>query len=390
MGTTKGSTARSERRCSLSSCRRPVKNPRDLYCGAACRTTAAAESPDAPRRCVYGRCGAPIPDGEHGLRTYCTGSCRAADHARAKRDARPDRPCANEACDQVVPGSAPTHQRFCSNRCKQAVQYQLEREQRLADRRRRYYADHDLTLERKRNYYQAERIRDPGAVTRRYRAQLARNPQLPRQRRLREVFGLTLEDYDQLVAAKPTCWVCHAPPEEGRNLAVDHDHNKAKGERGFIRGLLCITCNVWLGHFENGADWMPAAARYLERPRPALGEAAEVDVAATPYWHRRLGITTAQYNALLGEQGDRCAMCGGEETWAGQGESRRLAVDHDHAIPIGEPGCIRGLLCSLCNTRLGMFERYEWRASMARYLIDGPALADQVLRAAREALASTR
>lgn len=59
---------------------------------------------------------------------------------------------------------------------------------------------------------------------------------------------------------------------------------------------------------------------------------------------RRYGITPARYAAMLKEQDGRCAIC---DQPAGR---RRLAVDHKH-----ETGKIRGLLCTGCNTALGLF-----------------------------------
>jgi len=50
------------------------------------------------------------------------------------------------------------------------------------------------------------------------------------------------------------------------------------------------------------------------------------------------GLTAADYDALLGLQGGKCAICRGAP------KSKRLAVDHDH-----KSGAVRGLLCSRCN-----------------------------------------
>lgn len=49
-------------------------------------------------------------------------------------------------------------------------------------------------------------------------------------------------------------------------------------------------------------------------------------------------------------QDGRCAICREEETATARGRVRSLAVDHDH-----ETGAVRGLLCSRCNTALGLF-----------------------------------
>jgi hypothetical protein len=56
-----------------------------------------------------------------------------------------------------------------------------------------------------------------------------------------------------------------------------------------------------------------------------------------------LDLTIAQYNKMLIEQEGRCSICGGNRA------KRKLAVDHDH-----KTGKIRGLICGVCNTLLGM------------------------------------
>ncbi|WMX18936.1 hypothetical protein [Escherichia phage vB_EcoP_PAS59] len=67
---------------------------------------------------------------------------------------------------------------------------------------------------------------------------------------------------------------------------------------------------------------------------------------------RRLyGITLAEYDALFEKQEGLCAICGQPETATLKGVVKRLAVDHCH-----EGLHIRGLLCSSCNTGLGLFK----------------------------------
>lgn len=83
---------------------------------------------------------------------------------------------------------------------------------------------------------------------------------------------------------------------------------------------------------------------------------------------RRFRMTEDQYEAMLLAQGNRCAICGRTP----EANCRRLAVDHDHACcpdrrqTCGE--CIRGLLCTACNHRLGVVENLEWMASARAYL----------------------
>lgn len=62
-------------------------------------------------------------------------------------------------------------------------------------------------------------------------------------------------------------------------------------------------------------------------------------------WH--YGISQAQYEALLEEQGGVCAICHRPEK---SKNAKNLSVDHDHVT-----GKVRGLLCSFCNHALGYF-----------------------------------
>lgn len=71
-----------------------------------------------------------------------------------------------------------------------------------------------------------------------------------------------------------------------------------------------------------------------------------------PIIRRKFGLTRGDYDALLAAQGGGCAICGSEPA------TRALAVDHDHSCCRGPRTCgrcVRGLLCSFCNTALGKF-----------------------------------
>jgi hypothetical protein len=59
----------------------------------------------------------------------------------------------------------------------------------------------------------------------------------------------------------------------------------------------------------------------------------------------RYGITLEQYNALLEEQGGRCAICRVDEPG---GSLTKWAVDHCH-----NSLKVRGLLCTACNMGIG-------------------------------------
>jgi hypothetical protein len=65
----------------------------------------------------------------------------------------------------------------------------------------------------------------------------------------------------------------------------------------------------------------------------------------------RYGITSADYDRMVEEQGNRCAICKEFETAKKNGKVMRLHVDHDHAT-----GKVRGLLCADCNHFVGWVE----------------------------------
>jgi len=77
-------------------------------------------------------------------------------------------------------------------------------------------------------------------------------------------------------------------------------------------------------------------------------------------WALNMGVTVAQVDEWMREQGGRCAICRGDNG------GRHLYVDHCHISGRG-----RGLLCNSCNTGLGMFgDDAENLLAAARYLAD--------------------
>jgi hypothetical protein len=61
----------------------------------------------------------------------------------------------------------------------------------------------------------------------------------------------------------------------------------------------------------------------------------------------RYGLTAAQYDRLYRAQDGRCYIC-----QRATGKTRRLSVDHDHAIG-DRLEAVRALLCRPCNNILG-------------------------------------
>jgi hypothetical protein len=110
----------------------------------------------------------------------------------------------------------------------------------------------------------------------------------------------------------------------------------------------------------------PCSAAYQKeyRSREHVAEARKHQRRRQKY-----GISAEQFEALLAAQNGCCAICRGTEP-AGKGDWH---VDHDHACCAGVKSCgscIRGLLCSRCNTALGSFrDSPDLLLAAAAYLI---------------------
>lgn len=65
---------------------------------------------------------------------------------------------------------------------------------------------------------------------------------------------------------------------------------------------------------------------------------------------RKFGITPADFAALLEAHEHKCAICGTADNGTYLGKPRAMAVDHSHVT-----GQLRGILCSRCNSGLGLF-----------------------------------
>lgn len=91
------------------------------------------------------------------------------------------------------------------------------------------------------------------------------------------------------------------------------------------------------------------ADRHNETNRAAVRRRPEqyARTARTLHYKRRFGMTIDDYETMLADQGDACAICGSTEA---KGYGKHFPIDHDHVT-----GEIRGLLCSKCNAGLGLF-----------------------------------
>lgn len=92
-------------------------------------------------------------------------------------------------------------------------------------------------------------------------------PQQNRARRIKHRYGITQQQYDEMVAARDNlCDVCGQLPSEKNTrahwngkLCIDHCHDTKR-----VRGLLCNDCNLAVGYGRT-PDVLTRAAEYLRR-----------------------------------------------------------------------------------------------------------------------------
>lgn len=91
--------------------------------------------------------------------------------------------------------------------------------------------------------------------------------------RLINYYGLTQQQYNELLVGQGGgCAMCGKSPEEnGRALAVDHDHSCCPGKKTCgkcVRGLLCSNHNAMLGYANDDTNILRRAINYLNHHKP--------------------------------------------------------------------------------------------------------------------------
>lgn len=108
------------------------------------------------------------------------------------------------------------------------------------------------------------------------RAYYQKNRDRVRENNWKKTFGITAEQYHTLLKIQDgRCAICKTDtPGKGEWFAVDHDH-----KTGLIRGLLCVHCNVGLGHFQDAPDLLITASEYLRDRHGTVGPLGSAGLA---------------------------------------------------------------------------------------------------------------
>jgi hypothetical protein len=87
------------------------------------------------------------------------------------------------------------------------------------------------------------------------------NPDICKNIQLRNKFGITLDDYNKMLANQGgVCAICKQTCGTGKSLAVDHCHKTKK-----VRGLLCQHCNTGFGQFRESKKYLYSAIEYCDK-----------------------------------------------------------------------------------------------------------------------------
>jgi hypothetical protein len=167
-----------------------------------------------------------------------------------------------------------------------------------------------------------------------------------------------------------TCSICHVNPRHALYTTCNDCRNAAKRARYALgimveRQCLCgttVRCNAALS---NKHPKCPACLSVYNKKRYAenMGGMRDKALASAKDWQtkermrvrqlRRLyGVTAQEFDRMIAEQGDCCAIC--QVRFDRRERGRRTSkmngpnVDHDH-----ETGAVRGVLCHACNLGLG-------------------------------------
>lgn len=143
---------------------------------------------------------------------------------------------------------------------KYAVEYLARTVEKRAEYKKRYYAENrERILAKNKAWYEANKDERKKKQAAWYEANKEKANASARALKLRKQYGITQEDYEAMfVKQDGKCAICLEPLPSDRSAAIDHCH-----DTGRVRGLLHNPCNAALGIFQDDAETVERALRYL-------------------------------------------------------------------------------------------------------------------------------
>lgn len=190
---------------------------------------------------------------------YCSQECQ-----RLSRRVPVPQPKSCPSCNEIF---QPTNKRqiFCTKVCGRKKPFFQQTECPQCGRMK------SVSAARCRECY--DQMRFNLAVTPRYGKNKNYNPETHRVYYLSKRYGLTSEQWDEILRAQGMCCAICRRTESGSSRStwnVDHDHSCSlhgpkQGCLRCVRGLLCHYCNsILIGAFESG--FLNSAMEYLTNP----------------------------------------------------------------------------------------------------------------------------
>lgn len=142
--------------------------------------------------------------------------------------------------------------------CKNCNQYQFPK-LTAGEKERRFNSKKCGTMQKYRAGCRCRECLDCKATSLREYRKTAAGRKTTRRSNLKQNFGLTTEQYAEILNRQDgKCAGCLCVGHKA-NLCVDHCHDTGK-----VRGLLCSNCNLAIGMFLNSPETLKSAAEYLE------------------------------------------------------------------------------------------------------------------------------
>jgi len=98
-------------------------------------------------------------------------------------------------------------------------------------------------------------------IAEKQRARYAKNPERYKDYERKKHYGLAYGEKEKMfIKQNGACAICKTitPNGKGKTLHIDHCHLSGK-----VRGLLCTSCNLGLGHLKHSPELLQSAIGYL-------------------------------------------------------------------------------------------------------------------------------
>lgn len=120
------------------------------------------------------------------------------------------------------------------------------------------------SLERRRQANREYKLKNKEIIKEKNKIYYLNNPDKIRGYTLKDSYGISLDDYDNMVKVqKGCCAICGIHQSElKKRLFVDHCHTTGK-----VRKLLCHHCNLGLGGFRDNPSSLLKAIKYLNETK---------------------------------------------------------------------------------------------------------------------------